>query len=170
MKKMMIIGALLLSPSLAAADTGVGISFNGNSNVVYVPFDVSERLRIEPAFHYGRSKFGNSAGGKAENMHLSVGVFSKTPISETMNLLMGARVGYLTSKNEVQYTTKRDGYSLAPTLGFEYFISENISLGGEVAFQYVKTSEKTSFGQTSTEGADQTSTGTSTELIARFYF
>lgn len=85
-----------------------------------------------------------------------------------MRLYFGARLAYLdyetaffTGPSET-LSRDGDGYSIAPTLGFEYSFNDHVSIGAEAAYFY----QDVDIGY----GADQEDSGTDTKLILRFRF
>ncbi len=67
--------------------------------------------------------------------------------------------------------TELDGYSLSPTIGFEYYITENISLGGDISFHY-EDLDGNEIDREDDEKIDasQKTTDTDTSVNIRFYF
>ena len=158
MKKLILLVSVCILSVSALSDTGIGVSFQGNDGRVYIPHDLSDSLRIEPSIRYYKMKFSNNLD--VENYEIGIGLFYKKETIKNMRILIGARAGYIDLDQTALNASSGDGYFIAPALGFEYFIGEKFSIGGEVALNYRKTTQDTfnSF------------TGTDTSLSARFYF
>lgn len=127
---------------------GIGVSlFNlseylyessfGNS--VYLTFNTKNNFRLEPIIGFSFNESQNK-------YHLGFGLFKNKDLSN-FKLLTGIRFGLA------------DGnvYSIAPTLGGEYFFDRHFSLGSEI--QLRGTFEKSDFKLLS-----------NTSVLLRFYF
>ena len=171
---LLVLGLVFSAPAFSA-EWGVGVSARSNDMSVYFPIKASATIRLEPYVSVYRDE--NNEGGytnTSEYLNFGVGVFTVSNIKETTQFYYGARVGYFTfeseSKNDFELSkTEGDKYSLAPAFGFEYFVTENISLGGEAAWQYVETSAEVTRGGRKSDW-DATSSGTSTRLILRYFY
>ena len=111
-----------------------------------------------------------------EFIEIGVGFFGITQIKDDFNFLYGARVGYVKADFEFKSSfqdekTELDGYSLSPTIGFEYYITENISLGGDISFHY-EDLDGNEIDREDDEKIDasQKTTDTDTSVNIRFYF
>lgn len=142
MKKLaaMLLLAGCSSVAVAEVDYGVGLSVQNSDGVIRLPINISDTWRIEPSLRYSAyEQDGGFPDGDSKYMELDVGIFKKKMIADKVALLYGAKVGYLKSRstyNEGESVNKEDGYSIAPTLGVEYNIMENFSIGGEIGLQY----------------------------------
>lgn len=105
------------------AKIGLGVSlFNyldygavqGLYNLIYVPIDRGELLRIEPTIGFLRID-------NEQRYFVGFGVFGRKT-KEKINLLYGARLG-VDSRNDVV---------VAPTFGAEYYFVDQFSIGAEV--------------------------------------
>lgn len=160
MKKIILAaGVSLLSvASTYAAEFGVGADVNNGNATVYVPIKVSDGFRVEPYFSNQKSDQENSFNSR--QTEIGLGLFNVSNLSDKTNLLLGARASYI---RHHYYDESLEGYSVAPTLGFEYFPVQNISLGADVSYVYSKLD-----GKGSTD--DITSSGTRTAVSVKFYF
>lgn len=93
------------------------------ANTIYLTYDVSEKLRIEPTIGFALSKGLNQ-------ITVGVGIFKKKELSH-FNLLYGARLGSGNSER----------FFIAPTLGGEYLIIKHFSVGSEVQLRVSEVSK-----------------------------
>ena len=84
------------------------------SNSIYVTFDFDNKFRFEPSF-------GFTITNSDSYYSVSLGAFGKKTISQ-FNFLYGLRLGV--NKNEI--------FSIAPTIGGEYYFIKHFSIGSEV--------------------------------------
>lgn len=184
------LGTLIIST--ASAKVGIGVGISSESATIFLPVDLGQYVRIEPAFEY--QKYDRSEEysdlnrtDEATYAELSLGLFGRFTVYENLKGYAGLRLGYNYESNEstrvstsgTEYT-ERDlqGYSIAPTLGFEYFFVENFSLGGEVSWYYRALDGDITVNQIPVSGTpdlmtgdtENTRTGTHAKLLARFYF
>lgn len=122
----------------------------------YIPIQVSPGIRIEPYFGYWRYSYSFSSGSSYEEkekvtlMDLGVGVFMTTWCGP-VNLYYGGRIGmhkvsyyskeeytYDSTTDTDEYTAKQTNMVYGPAVGGEYFFTNNLSIGGEVQFNYMK--------------------------------
>ncbi len=163
MKKAALVMVLAACSGSVSAEVGLGISFKSDQATVYMPIDLSEHFRLEPALTYTSEDEGEELS--MEHVNLGVGMFYQRTQAENLNLLIGGRVGYIETEYDTYSSSneQRDGYYVAPTLGFEYFIVPKFSLGGEAGISYQSTSD-------SSNSNDAEKINTVSNLIARFYF
>jgi hypothetical protein len=149
-----------------ATDVGIGLSIKSNDATIYVPIDVSAAFRIEPSISYSENKTESGFTiTENTNINLGVGFFGKSQVVDSIEVYYGGRVAYIESKAEsstslpfpASSSVKSDGYRIAPTLGFQYFFNDHISLGGEVAWAH-------------TDLDNVESSGTTTNAILRYKF
>ncbi|WNO09179.1 hypothetical protein [Teredinibacter sp. KSP-S5-2] len=173
--KAIAFSAVCLS-STAFAGAGVGMSATSDDVTIYVPIDAGKHFRIEPLFRYGYSETETDyntefvANDKIEstNYELGVGLFGRASVVSNVSGYYGARLSYISRELEsssVKYDTS--GYRIAPTLGFEYFLTEKFSVGGEAEWYYQSTETDNNENETT---QDSSQTGTETRIIARFRF
>lgn len=177
--------ALALSMAFSAstfANVGVGVSVRDDDTRIYVPINVTESFRIEPFVNYGkREEKDDDWEESVKAYEFGLGFFGRTELVDKLHFLYGARISYLSAKavnkdsDGSSYKYDVDGYSIAPTMGFEYFIMEKLSIGADVSLVYAKTdSESKSYDYDYDYGAkvEQTNkdTETDTSLNVKFYF
>jgi len=180
--RVIIIVCLFLSASFAQQQSyGLGFEFQpypsdgGRALGIYVPIETGS-LFIEPLIMYSsystETDYDNYAVGQdyevsSSNFTLLLGIFKPTEIGKIRSYY-GIRVGKTWSKSENDlYNSKEESDILiiAPTVGAEYFVSDNFSFGGEAMYTM----------STNEEDDDDFTTTTKTsvlipKLIVRFYF
>lgn len=170
-KKIAFAFSILLSANVLA-DVGIGVSVQSDDSRVYVPIEISDSLRLEPTIRYLKNDQDNGDWEySSESVEVGCGLFFTNSIGENINFLYGARAAYVVRKYEsgASYEEDLDGYMLAPTLGLEYFITERISIGADVAISYTDIDGKLN-DNGNKEDASVTFTETDTSLGIRFYF
>ena len=161
--RVIIIVCLFLSASITQEPTKYGLGFEfhtfpsafmeegGGSLGIYVPFE-SGSLLIEPLIMYSFSSteidydFGGGEDYEISrsDFTLLVGIFKPT-YNGKIRSYYGIRFGKSWSKNE----DSRDNYDdyesdylvIAPTVGAEYYISDNFTFGGEGMYTMVTNEE-----------------------------
>jgi hypothetical protein len=172
MKKILIAGVLLGVSAAASAEVNVGMGvslLDSDSTTVYVPIDINKQIRIEPTISLMQSE-DELGSTKIENeaFDLGAGVFFLMPTNHSVTLYVGGRVSFVSGElkttvyaanGTVLSTTEvdRDGFRIAPTVGFEYNFNDHISLGGEAGIGY-------------SDIDDSEYTGTTTNVIFRYRF
>ena len=167
MKKTLALVCSAIAFPAAAADVGLGVSFESNDSTIYVPIDVGQSWRLEPFAAYSETKL--ETGAKNEQLSVGAGVFALKPLGQSLRLYFGGRLAYLdyeaalyTTPFEGTVSRKGDGFSVAPTLGFEYSFNHHVSLGAEAAWFYQDIDAN--------YGNNRKDTGTDTKLILRLRF
>lgn len=170
-----VAGLALCSSSALAVDFGIGIAARSTDDGwLYFPVDVSERFRLEPTVRYASDE---RDGGRetSDIREFGLGAFGLKQLTEAGRLYFGARVAYVKS-DELYFVTsvarvrdKSDGYSVAPTVGFEYLFGKHFSMGGEVAYSFQQLDREMS-GWTATPSGELDSQGTQTRFIVRYMF
>ena len=169
----------LFSSQCFAAEYGLGISVEDNDPRIFIPINITDNFRTELSLYYGASERDSStSSSESEGYEFGLGLFGLKNLYENTQIYYGCRFLYFNGKSK--YEDKSSGvffspsrnsdykaYSVAPTLGIEYFMTENIALGGEFEFHYEDSSYEY---DDSTDDSDYTSTGTDTRLILRYYF
>jgi hypothetical protein len=155
MKKLLTVAAIGLLSSLEvfAADVGLGVDLNSGSNTVYVPINLANGIRIEPYFSTYKYTNENNYSYDYRVSTLGAGVFKVSEAANNTNIFWGARAGYIDGKSY-------DGYSVAPVLGFEYYLVKNLSLGADVSLEYEHINDVN----------DSSSTKTKTSLGVKYFF
>jgi len=181
---MIVITFFILVSNANAMDVGLGIELKSDYSsygaTIYVPIDISPSFRLEPHFAYGNIdgedvRPTSSSSDSTTLMELGVGAFGIQQVDPSTKLYFGARLSYLSFEDSRVYptswnSTDENGFEIAPTVGFEYFLRDNISLGGEAAWFYAKLEgEETSSSSPTTE-TEYEVTGTDTQVILRYYF
>lgn len=174
MKKHIALACLTVISSGALASTGIGVSAQIDDIWVYVPIDLTESFRIEPLVRYYKKEDQSDSEDYTEISEFGVGLFVQSEVVENFNFLYGVRVAYSASKYTYKSQffdsgTDQDGYLIAPTIGFEYFLADKISLGGDVSLVYTDLDGKDTDSGESIDVSEKT-TSTDTSLIVRFYF
>jgi hypothetical protein len=175
----LIAGIVSLSTSALALDVGIGIGHGQNSGSIYVPIEFSPSLRIEPFLSVLKetsttSSFSSSYSDKA----YGAGLFGVRQTTENTRFFYGARLAYAKREHEqvvspslgLSQNSSASGYSFAPTVGFEYLLQKNISIGGEATISYLRMTDKSSYGIQPDSSTKQTRTQTGTSVTARYYF
>ena len=97
--------------------------------------------------------------------------------NQKMNKYYGIKLGYAVGTETPNYNLtgliESNGIFISPAIGSEYFISDNFSIGGEIAVQYSQ-NEKEYPRESSLSGKAYTETTTATiirpKFMVRFYF
>jgi hypothetical protein len=184
---LLALAALGLASSSSAAEVGLGVSLKQNENTLYLPVKVSPGFRIEGSLFQSRNSmssrspaqsgpaFTQTSSFKAEVA--GVGLFWLKAVTDNSSLYFGPRLGYISQKYtsgiaDDQFESRRHGYQVSPTLGFEYFPIKHMSLGAEVAYNYTSMSgSATSTVFPGNSGSlDSLDSGTVTAVMVRFYF
>jgi hypothetical protein len=170
--------ALALQAPALGADVGLGVGFSHNGSTIYVPIRVTPGFRIEPYVlanktHSTATQYYSNTSADAQ---YGSGFFAGRRIGENTELFVGSRLAYV-SRNQnfspagaPESSRKSYGYLVAPTVGFEYFIQEDIALGAEAAILYIRRRghETNSIG---TEFSfKETTTATFTAVTLKYYF
>jgi hypothetical protein len=153
--------------------TGVNV---GLTPTIFLPINVGSRFRVEPEIGFFRNTISDTGAlnrtETVQGLHAGAGAFILAK-KDRFTLYYGARGGYIrrTSSVSVGGSRRTDdtipGYFVAPAIGGEYFLSDYLSLGGEVQVRFSSldwkrppTANTTSFTFVATHGA----------LTVRFYF
>lgn len=184
-----VAGVLAFSGTAIAADFGLGVGFGQNSGLIYAPINVTPSFRVEPFFAYYKEK--NTSGEpfasaqSYSNYVAGVGLFVTQRVAENIDVFGGGRLGYLSRKEKrtqmsysfgsAEYSSESSGYLIAPTIGFEYYLQKNISIGAEAAISYIKTSGTNvsyDYYSNSNQKSDtkSSSTSTTTAVVIKYYF
>ena len=173
MKKLSAIALATLISSTAAAEIGIGLSAKEDTSTIFFPMDLSDTFKLEPGIAFSdASQDEEDFEISLTRWELSLGAFLVNNISQKFDVLLGARFSLLDVESEVTIDGQKnesssEGFGIAPTLGFEYFVIDNLSLGGEVALAYTSTESEVEGFDGSTENS---SWNTETALNVRFYF
>lgn len=188
MKKLLSTILMVLAVPVSAVDVGIGVSATSDDGQIHLPIIISESFKIEPSIGYRQYDSSNSSSGSLESevLNLGLGFYGMRSVAKDLNLVYGAKVTYLdgevTNKSTFDFAGQTEtlvnkqsssGYSFAPTLGFEYFIVEQFSVGAEIALVYSDLDLDESSDRFDDEVSDSGSAEgweTETSLVARFYF
>ena len=189
---------VLSFPLLAAADFGIGASFQSDQAGVHVPIRITERILLEPFIRHSNLESEVSSEDTTfppgttsiEGLDVGTGLFGSFDVAPNMSFYIGARAAYVYEKFESdsliissiplqglqppRQKSELDGFTIAPGLGFQYFIIDRVSLGAEVSWEYTDVSGfvntiDTSGNQTRLD-TESRRTGTRTDVVLRFYF
>jgi len=164
-----------------SADFGFGASFKSSESTIYFPIKVNSKFMLEPYVRYADNDSVSITGiqnNSTKDLAFGLGTFWVTQPLDSTFLYIGARVAYMKKEQVVttqvgitstSFTQDMDGYLVAPTIGFEYFVIEHVSIGGEVAYEYSSIDGDTT-GTFSTTSTEQEFSGTRTNILLRYYF
>jgi len=185
---LLIIAGCIAIPSVSvASDYGLGVSIKSSDVSVYIPVRVNESLFVEPYFRYSifdSSEFGVSTGREdsSTTYDFGVGLFKVLNSINGLSPYYGTRIGYLSSENDNQnrfttgdweYKSTLRGFIISPALGVKYSFHENISIGFEAEWFYRDLDGDTvtnSNGTVTISDRSQTSSGTNTKIIIRYFY
>lgn len=169
-----VAGLALCSSGAFAADFGIGVAAGSTEDgSVYLPIDFGESFRIEPHLSYSKSEAVDGIDFE-KTVDVGVGAFGLKKFGEKARVYYGARVSYIESEFKSQpsgfiLSQDLDGYGIAPTFGFEFLFGRHFSLGGELAYRFVKV-EGDIRNQGVTRDFEQESQGTQTRVVLRYQF
>lgn len=125
-------------------------------------------FRLEPEFGFWTAK-EKSEEVSMKNINIGLGVLGMIQYNK-LNTYGGLRCEYALTKYGDDTSYKSNNFSISPTIGTEFYLSENFSFGGEIAFKY--SSMKSSIDPLPTyfEESEISSFSTETGLFIRFYF
>lgn len=158
MKKLFVAIALAaLSPQVVAADFGLGVSVQSADAWIYVPIDITPRFRLEPSLRFIDTDADSteesfirgpiSVHSEGRSYEVALGAFGILALGESVRTYYGARLAYLENESELRVLlsdgtvlldndANGDGYRISPTLGFEYLVSDRLSIGAEAEWFY----------------------------------
>lgn len=163
----------LMAANCFAAEFGIGFTANYSDQELYFPIKLTNHFRTEISVGFSTAEQKtDSTKIEADIVAAGIGLFLTHNVHERTLLYYGCRLKYLYQNADREYsdgshrTEQQKGYGIAPTLGFEYFITENISLGGEAEFyyQYLDGEDEDDLD------VDETYTGTDGRIVIRYYF
>ena len=188
-----------LSTEVSAVDFGVGVSAKSDDSWIYLPIEITQNFRVEPSVRFSQTdstqesaeeRFGGltttTVDSEMDQFQVGIGVFGVLPIKESVRVYYGLRAAYIDAEtsstvvsrfetptfvdeNTFKFKNSADGYRLAPTLGFEYFLNESFSIGGEAEWFYEDV-EQDNEQQEEQTSLDQTRHGTDTHVVIRYRF
>ena len=178
LKFLLISGVLLslLSSKCIAAEIGIGISLESRDQIIYLPINITNNFRTELSFRYASSENETSSyTSEDDNLEIGIGLYAIKKLYEKTQLFYGCNFLYYDSGYESSYTSPPSSssgdytsYTIAPTLGIEYFVTDHISLGGKAEFYYADA--EVEYSSNPSSNSDRTFMGTNTNLAFRYYF
>ena len=169
MKRLTLLAAALLMPALTQAapppqdvKVGIGGSVRSDDAAIYLPIELSPAFRLEPFFAWSETE--TTTGGasfNSESRFLGAGGFFRMAVHERVQTYVGGRLAYVEMEAGAMDV---DGFSVEPTVGAEFFVTNRFSVALE-AFLYRQELDGTNGGApTETE-----STGSDTRLLVRLF-
>ena len=154
------LAALTLSVNgfAAAPQFGLGISITEDGEVIHCPIKLNPNLRLEGSFgllHYNRE---NSSAGDIDSLVLKFGAYIVQNVYEKTDIYYGGKMIYV--ENDFG-GSNRTGIGLGPAFGFEYYLTNHISVGGEAELVFHAARPKRRRCQ---------EYGTDSRVILRYYF
>jgi len=179
--------ALAFGATAATADVKVGLGFgidalsslsgalDGRTTpqaTIRIPIDFETGFRIEPEIGFSIStNEDNFEKNDYQAVTIGIGGYYKFWKVDKVNLYAGGRLGL--SKGKREYTNKNNGASnytndvdainLQALVGAEYFFVENMSFAAQTGLELRSATE-------SRDDYEETSTGTVTTLVIRYFF
>src|SRR5229473_1026290 len=175
--------ALAQGGAIPRVGLGVSISDAGELNVVggpttatsvitptiLVPIHLSSRFRVEPEVGYFQNSYTSTSGVVSQtttdtSARFGAGAFLLTS-AQRFTLSYGVRAAYLRNSqsfagasSSANSSTTVPGFLVAPAIGGEYFLSDRLSLGGEVQLRFtsLKATTAATFPATSTATTSST--------------
>jgi hypothetical protein len=184
MKKFLLLVAILsiIPVSAQARNFGFGLSANSDDASIYFPIELQEKFKVEPYFRWFKSTDkSNDFEGELKQYEFGFGIFYNFNIKESYAVYSGSRFAYINRETNSDFiafdgqllnqSNELDGFKISPTLGFEYFFTNNISLAGEVEWFYQKFDQKDNDPfEGVTRKTDTSQNGTDSRVLLRFYF
>jgi hypothetical protein len=176
MKKALVFwGALAMSAGAMAADVGLGMGVGQNASTLYVPIELSPSLRLEPyVTAYKSVRKDLNSKNNSTYVGFGAGLFGVQQTGEGIRVFGGARLGYVTRKSSqtaesYDYSDRSSGVELAPTVGFEYDLHKNFSIGGEAGLAHTRLSG-TSKSEAQKADVNENTTRTFTTVTIKYHF
>ena len=134
--KIYFLTLFLIANNAYSAEYGVGVGVNNYNSYIYMPINFDE-YRVEPMLYY--SDYTTTYDNTYSIYYgVGLGFFKVLSQSQNTKLYFGPRITYGVAEGDSAGYVKTKNYALTPTLGFEYYLAENISLGGEVYITFEK--------------------------------
>lgn len=176
--------ALAWNPSFANEKTyGLGTTFGGGLTM-YFPVMTGE-VMIEPTYSiYSRegetvdSTTTSNSSYQTKAQRIGVGVFKLSKPTSSSMIYFGARVALSREKDsstsvDSGNASVKNGFILAPTIGVEYFLINEFSIGLDASFNYSQKKEKVdsrSVASVSTGDTKTTEYFSQAQAIIRYRF
>ncbi len=174
------VGIVLLGSALGARaqEVGIGMNWRGGPGIL-IPVKVRENLMLEGSIAFSDNTYtykdvlANTQENSTKETSFGVGVFWLKPTGDSTRAYIGPRIAYNQYKtSDESYGTKLESktntWSIAPTLGIEYFPVKNVSIGGEVGLSYAHATGSSSFAYADLVKGHSVSTTSS--VMIRYYF
>jgi hypothetical protein len=177
--------ALMTLSANALGSVGLGVTLRDDPTI-YVPIDVTDHFRIEPLIRFYNDEYSERVFGESSPysireinefsaLELGVGLFGVIPVSDAAQIYVGGRIALVSAEAEQSYDggsrpvgfnsegekSEMDGYTFAPTLGFEYRFGEHFSIAG---IRFTSTEDDDEYAQ------EIDSTSTVTNIVLRYRF
>lgn len=173
-----MIAALGMVSLCNAVEMGIGVSVRESDKTILIPAKLSNNMVVEGLFFHSRESYDGSGGGAVSSSDTSrsdigLGFFLLKPVTENIHVYVGPRLILSRSKSYSAGGTwpasesDTKGYSVIPTVGFEYSFISHLSLGAEVGYQYYNQHNKSNSGYSSRNSGFDTVIN---KLILRMYF
>jgi hypothetical protein len=168
-----IFTTFFLPSVVQAAQFGFGLSAKSDDTSIYLPVIIG-KVMIEPSIRWHDFEFDfDFYKQKIKEKEFGLGVFGLHSLQESLQIYYGGRFSYVREKRTIldydhydywvySFSSKTDGYRIAPTLGFQYFIMRQLAIAGEVEWYYLNLDGKN-------DSLDREGKGTNTRLLARFF-
>ena len=128
---------------------GMGISIGSSSNIVRLPIDMSNDMRLEPYIGF---KFNDNDYGSSTNVQAGIALEKMYTIESNLKGYYGAFLG-VESYSGGETTTSA---ALGPIIGAEYYLNDKFCIGAEVRINAIL--------------GDTTTVETDTSALIRYYF
>jgi len=166
-----------------ANETSFGLGAAIDSEIkIYLPIKTTNYL-IEPSiliFTDNEKRTDDTSSQKSDfNVkEFGVGIFKNTNVYDKTYIYYGARIGYIETESKNSFgsstnTTKENGYFIAPTIGAEYRLTKNFSIGLDISFNYSDTDGTTTTdfnNSTDVTNIESTQYKTESEVVVRYQF
>lgn len=189
--KFLSLTLVLLSSNMVSAQEGkFGLGIDVDDQLrIYMPIAIGNMI-VEPMLLIVNNDRTSSDSSFQSNMdtkrkELGIGIFATKNLSNSTDIYYGARLGYIASEGSYwtsssfgfPLTTSKseeDGYFIAPTLGVQYHLSKDFTVGLDLSIFYSDvdgTSTNLSSGSvTSRSDTESSGYATRSKVILRYYF
>lgn len=173
---------------MAKAGLGLNLNFSNPQSSIYVPINVTESFRIEPSFDFyigsnsEKSNRNNTYNQDTSYYAISLGFFGRKPLIQSFYLLYGGRFGYFNQTHEYKSSNQGNSVSnleegnyfgtyISPTIGFEYFIIEKLSLGAEFFIVFAESFDNDEWSRSDDDiKVESSSIHTDGSISLKYYF
>lgn len=154
----LIIAFFLPVNGFAAPQFGLGISITETGRVIHCPVKLNPNLRLEGSLGLYTYERENTNTGDTDWITLKFGAYIVQNVYEKTDIYYGGKLIY--QENDTNGLNE-DGYGIAPTFGFEYYLTNHISVGGEAEVYFMLIDN---------DSGDAKEYGTDSRVILRYYF